>query len=109
MTLVLPIVIPLLAAALLLVVPARAVLQRSVALTASAGQLIAGLALFRQVQVDGYLVLQVSDWAAPFGITLVADVLSSILVVAVASSAWPSARRRSRAWIRGVRRTGITP
>jgi len=82
-TLVLPIVIPLLAAALLLVVPARAVLQRSVALTASAGQLIAGLALFRQVQVDGYLVLQVSDWAAPFGITLVADVLSSILVVAV--------------------------
>jgi multicomponent Na+:H+ antiporter subunit D len=35
------------------------------------------------VQSSGYVVAQMGDWAAPFGITLVADIFSSVLVVAV--------------------------
>jgi multicomponent Na+:H+ antiporter subunit D len=83
MTLLLPILIPLLTAVILLLAPARPLLQRWIAFTGSAGQLAAALVLFVQVQYEGYVVTQMADWAAPFGITLVADVLSSILVVAV--------------------------
>jgi multicomponent Na+:H+ antiporter subunit D len=83
MSLVLPIVIPLAAAATLLLTPARPLVQRWIAFTASILQLAAGLALFAEVNRDGYVVQQIGDWAAPFGITLVADTLSSILVVAV--------------------------
>jgi multicomponent Na+:H+ antiporter subunit D len=83
MTLVLPIVIPLFAAAVLLLAPARPLLQRWIAFVASSAQLAAALVLFVQVQGAGYVVGQMGDWAAPFGITLVADVFSSVLVVAV--------------------------
>lgn len=83
MTLVLPIVIPLFAAAVLLLAPARPLLQRWIAFAGSSAQLLAAVALFVQVQGSGYVVGQMGDWAAPFGITLVADVFSSILVVAV--------------------------
>lgn len=83
MTLLLPILVPLLTAVILLLAPARPLLQRWIAFTGSVGQLAAGLVLFVQVQHDGYVVAQMADWSAPFGITLVADVLSSILVVAV--------------------------
>ena len=39
--------------------------------------------LFRRVDAAGIQVLQVSGWPAPFGITLVADLLAAMLVVAV--------------------------
>lgn len=83
MILVLPIVLPLFTAAVLLLSPTRALLQRWIAFVGSLAQLLAAITLFVEVQLTGYVVLQVSDWAAPFGITLVADVLSSVLVVAV--------------------------
>ncbi len=83
MTLVLPIIVPLFTAAILMLSPSRPLLQRWIALAGSTAQLAAALVLFVEVQTAGYVVLQVGDWAAPFGITLVADVLSSILVVAV--------------------------
>jgi multicomponent Na+:H+ antiporter subunit D len=82
-TLVLPIVIPLFTAAILLLAPARPLLQRWIAFSGSLAQLVAALVLFGQVQGPGYVVAQMGDWAAPFGITLVADVFSSMLVVAV--------------------------
>ncbi len=83
MTLVLPIIIPLFIGAVLLLAPARPTLQRWIAFTGSFAQLAAALVLFVQVQASGYVVAQMGDWAAPFGITLVADVFSSMLVVAV--------------------------
>jgi len=83
MTLVLPIVIPLFTAAVLLLAPARPLLQRWIAFCGSCAQLVSALVLFLQVQAAGYVVAQIGNWAAPFGITLVADVFASILVVAV--------------------------
>ena len=83
MTLVLPIIVPLCTAVVLLLAPAKPAQQRWIAFTGSFAQLAAALVLFLQVQQQGYVVAQMGDWPAPFGITLVADVFSSMLVVAV--------------------------
>ena len=81
---VLPIVVPLATAVLLLLAPKRPLVQRwiafagSVALLASAGWLFAG------VERTGILVVQIGGWPAPFGITLVADLLAALLVLVAA-------------------------
>lgn len=81
--LVLPIVVPLSTAAALMLLPSRPLLQRGVALAGSIAQLLAALLLFSVVNRDGIQVLQMGGWAAPFGISLVGDLLSAMLVVAV--------------------------
>ena len=81
--LVLPILVPLTTAAILLLAPKRPLLQRWVALTGSILLLGTTLMLFRRVEGEGIQVLQVSGWPAPFGITIVADLLAAMLVVMV--------------------------
>ena len=80
---VLPIVVPFGTAVILLLAPARPVLQRWIALAGSVLLLASAVLLFRRVDALGVQVLQVSGWPAPFGITLVADLLAAMLVVAV--------------------------
>jgi multicomponent Na+:H+ antiporter subunit D len=81
--LVLPILVPLSTAVILLLAPARPPLQRWIGLTGSVALLISALVLFERVEAEGIQVLQISGWPAPFGITLVADLLAAMLVVAV--------------------------
>jgi multicomponent Na+:H+ antiporter subunit D len=81
--LVLPILVPLSTAAILLLVPKHARLQRWIALAGSTLLLGSTLVLFWRVEGDGIQVLQVSGWTAPFGITLVADLLAAVLVLMV--------------------------
>jgi|SRR5688572_3763784 len=81
--LVLPILVPLSTVIVLLVAPRRPLVQRSIALAGSVALLLSGLLLFRRVVADGIQVLQISNWSAPFGITLVADLLAAMLVVSV--------------------------
>ena len=81
--LVLPIVVPLGTAAIMLFAPKRVPAQRWIALAGSAALLASGVALFGLVEGSGIQALQVSGWPAPFGITLVADLLASLLVLAV--------------------------
>jgi multicomponent Na+:H+ antiporter subunit D len=81
--LALPILVPLSTAAILMLAPMRPPLQRWIALTGSVLLLASAILLFRRVDAGGIQVLQVSGWPAPFGITLVADLLSAMLVVAV--------------------------
>lgn len=81
--LVLPILAPLTTAAILMLVPKRPLLQRWIALAGSIVLLASTLLLFRRVNADGIQVLQIGAWTAPFGITLVADLLAAMLVVAV--------------------------
>ena len=81
--LVLPILVPLSTAAILLLASQRPLLQRWIALTGSILLLASTVVLFRRVEAEGIQVLQVSGWPAPFGITLVADLLSAMLAVAV--------------------------
>ena len=81
--LVLPILVPLSTAAALMLAPKRPLLQRWVSLAGSVLLLVSAVAVFLRVNAAGVQVLQISGWPAPFGITLVADLLAAILVVAV--------------------------
>lgn len=81
--LVLPILVPLSTAAVLMLAPPRPAPQRWISLTGSVLLLASAILVFLRVNDGGIQVLQVSGWPAPFGITLVVDLLAAILVVAV--------------------------
>lgn len=81
--LVLPILVPLSTAALLMLAPPRPLLQRWISLVGSILLLASAIVIFVRVEAAGVQVLHVGGWAAPFGITIVADLLSAMLVVAV--------------------------
>jgi multicomponent Na+:H+ antiporter subunit D len=58
----------------------RVRLQRAFGLLGAAGLLVAGVALLVAVERDGPQATQLGGWEAPFGITLVADLLAAIMV-----------------------------
>src|SRR3954454_15721848 len=82
-TLVLPILVPFSTAALLMLAPKRPGPQRWISLAGSVLLLVSTVLVLARVSASGVQVLQVSGWPAPFGITLVADLLAGILVIAV--------------------------
>ncbi|MFA7428970.1 MAG: proton-conducting transporter membrane subunit [Rhodospirillaceae bacterium] len=82
--LVLPIIIPLLAATLAFTVRGWPIVQRSVSLLGMLSMLLSGLHLLSLVSAGGPQAVAISTWAAPFGIVLVADLLSALLVVVTA-------------------------
>jgi multicomponent Na+:H+ antiporter subunit D len=84
--LVLPILVPLTAAAISLLAWRSRVAQRRLGVAGAVGLLIAALALLESVQRQGTLATQVGAWPAPFGITLVADLLGAIMVLLAAVS-----------------------
>jgi multicomponent Na+:H+ antiporter subunit D len=75
--------VPLGTAAILMLAPKRPLLQRSIAHAGSVVLLASAVGLFLRVEAGGIQVLHVSGWPAPFGITLVADLLAAMLVLAV--------------------------
>jgi multicomponent Na+:H+ antiporter subunit D len=79
--LILPIVIPLASAALALVAWRSPATQRVIVVAGSAGLLGAGVALLAAVESSGVIAVTVGGWPAPFGISLVADLFSAIMVV----------------------------
>ena len=81
MLLALPILLPLLTAVVLHLLPQRSRLLRAVAFAGSLAGLAAGTSILVTVEQTGIQVLQVGSWPAPFGITLVADVFSAVMVV----------------------------
>src|SRR3954447_8549106 len=83
MRLALPILVPLGTAIALQLLPYCPRLLRLVAFVGALGILAAASSVFVRVERDGIQVLQVASWPAPFGITLVADLFSALLVVMV--------------------------
>lgn len=80
----LPVLLPL-AAAILGAMGWRQVRwQRRAATAGSLALLGAAVALLERVAREGIQVLQLGSWPAPFGITLVADLLAAIMVVLAA-------------------------
>lgn len=79
--LVLPILIPCLCAAALLLMRSWRAVQRWLSLAASTALLAASWRLLHWVSENGIAAVQIGDWPAPYGITLVADVFSAIMVV----------------------------
>lgn len=80
-----PLLIPLLTAIAglfgLALRPTSRQIQRIISTSGAVLLLIAALALFDSVRRDGIQVVQVGSWPMPFGITLVADLFSAIMVV----------------------------
>ena len=81
MLLALPIVLPLATAIALQILPQRSRWLRVVAFLGALLLLAAGVSVLVRVQNAGIQVLQVGAWPAPFGITLVADLFSALMVV----------------------------
>ena len=79
--LVLPLIIPLTTAALSLLAWRRLPVQRVLAVVGTAGLLGSGVALLACVWTNGIAATQMGAWPAPYGITLVADLLSAIMVL----------------------------
>jgi multicomponent Na+:H+ antiporter subunit D len=81
--LVLPLLIPLLTALATLAAGTAPRVRRAASVAGAAGLLGASVALLAAVWEGGIQHVQVGNWPAPFGITLVADVLSALLLVVV--------------------------
>jgi multicomponent Na+:H+ antiporter subunit D len=79
--LVLPLLIPLLGASVSLLAWRRRRVQRAVALVCSFGLLVSSLLLLTSVWQRGIQTVQLGNWMAPFGISLVVDLFSGIMVV----------------------------
>ncbi|GAB3735192.1 monovalent cation/H+ antiporter subunit D [Luteimonas pelagia] len=98
---ILPILVPLLAAAVILLVERRGVVaQRIVATLGMAGLLSAALLLAVAADADGTLVYLVGDWPARLGIALVADRLGALMVLATALLAIPCLLYAASGWDR---------
>lgn len=76
-----PILFPLLLSVVLMFLWSNVRVQRIVSVAGSLVSVILSVALFVFVQREGISALQAGNWPAPFGITFVADTLSSILVL----------------------------
>ncbi|MGH9349319.1 MAG: Na+/H+ antiporter subunit D [Vicinamibacterales bacterium] len=78
---VLPVLVPMGAAVLALLAWRHVRLQRLIGLCGSFGLLAASIVLLRAVAGGRVIAVQMGSWPAPFGITLVADLLGAIMVV----------------------------
>jgi len=78
----LPLLIPLTTAVLGLLAWNRRGLQRILGVCGTAALLLAGLLLLAEVGAGNILSVQAGNWPAPFGITLVADIFTALMVVA---------------------------
>ncbi len=79
--LIAPIAIPLVSAALGVLTRGRPRVQAAIGVGGAAALLGAALALLATVRRSGVVALQVGGWPAPYGITLVADLFSAVMVV----------------------------
>ena len=79
--LIFPIILPFSTAALCLVLWKRAFAQHLVSLLGSAAHLVACVLLLVSVMDAGIQVHEVGSWPAPFGISLVCDHLSALMVI----------------------------
>ena len=78
----LPLIIPLATAIAGLLVWNHRRLQRLLGVFSAAALLTVGVLLLTQVQQHGIISAQSGNWPAPFGITLVADLFSALMITA---------------------------
>lgn len=84
--LVLPVIIPLFTAILALLCWRHINLQRGIAVVGASCLMVAAVTLLITISNHGIQCVQVSNWQAPFGITLVADLFGAVMVVLAAIS-----------------------
>jgi len=84
MTLFLPIVLPLAFMIILILGRKSLVFQQVFSIWASGSLLVVAIYLLLFVNENGIQVVQAGSWPAPYGITVVIDLLSAVMLVAVA-------------------------
>ncbi len=77
---ILPILIPVVVAVLSLVVRKSSIAVRTLGITGSGVLLAVSIFILYNVSNSGTLVYQAGNWKAPYGITLVADLFSAIML-----------------------------
>lgn len=77
----LPLLIPLITGVILMLFPNRLRLQRTLSLVSTFLSTGAAAYLVYSIRKDGILTVTLGSWPAPFGITLVSDMLSALLVL----------------------------
>lgn len=82
--LTLPLLLPLIFASIGMVFYKNRTAQRTIAITGSLIQLGAAGWLFSRIWSQEIIVAQLGNWAAPFGISIVGDTFSGIMVLSVA-------------------------
>ncbi|HYF20337.1 MAG TPA: monovalent cation/H+ antiporter subunit D [Ramlibacter sp.] len=102
---VLPVLLPLLTAALLLVLGdgteegGRGLARtRAIALVATTASLVLAMLLVAQAAQGGWSVYRLGDWPAPFGIVLVVDRLSALMVLLTQLVALPAVLYAGQGW-----------
>ncbi|MGN9776714.1 Na+/H+ antiporter subunit D [Micromonospora sp. H33] len=83
--LALPVVVPLLGAALTLLVASWPRVQRTVSVSCLAATLAVAVALLVHAYRHGPVVVQIGGWPAPVGIVLIADQLAALMLVVSAA------------------------
>ena len=78
--LILPLLIPMLAAVIALLAYRSRLAQRRVSVIGAAALLLAAIGLLIDVERNGVQAVQIGNWPAPYGITLVADLFSALMV-----------------------------
>jgi multicomponent Na+:H+ antiporter subunit D len=78
-----PLVIPFFTAVLCLLAWRSTEMQRGISLLGALGLLAAAVRIFAEVSANGPVAAQAGGWPAPFGITLVADLLSAVMLLLV--------------------------
>lgn len=76
-----PIIIPLIFATILMLFPNKIKMQRLFALIGTVATLLSSAFLLAKVYNDGIQVVTLGSWPAPFGISMVSDLFSALLVV----------------------------
>lgn len=80
--LVAPILTPMVTAALVFLAPPDRMLRGQISVIGSGALAILGALLLKTVWLEGPIAANMGSWPAPFGITLVADLFSAVMVLA---------------------------
>ncbi|MFU8830115.1 MAG: Na+/H+ antiporter subunit D, partial [Phycisphaerales bacterium] len=81
MLIALPVLIPMLAAAVCLLLWGKPRAQAGIALIAAASSLVVSISILAEVRDGTILTLNYGGWPAPFGITFVADMFAAIMTI----------------------------
>lgn len=77
---ILPIIIPLIAGMIMIIFRRQIRFHRFLSILAMIGTGAVSFILMEQIRIDGIQTLHLGGWEAPFGVTMVADMLAMILV-----------------------------
>lgn len=78
---IMPIIIPVIMGLLMVIFPKNIYLHRVLSIIAILAQVMVSVLLIGEIKTDGIQTLQVGGWEAPFGVSIVADMFSALLLL----------------------------